>query len=67
MTLKTELRKEVIDGETFEILKEYLLFRHFIRHSYKWRLNWDEFKGISLSAEDNWIKIKKHLLEFISE
>ncbi len=67
MILKTDFRKEVIDAETFEILKPYLLFRHFIRHSYKWRLNWDEFESIALNAENSWIKVKDLLLKFISE
>lgn len=67
MILKTDIRREVIDAETFEILKPYLLFRHFIRHSYKWRLNWDEFKSIALNAENSWIRVKDHLLKFISE
>jgi hypothetical protein len=67
MNLKTAFRREVIDAETFEILKPYLLFRHFIRHSYKWRLNWDEFKSIALNAESNWIRVKDLLLKFISE
>ncbi len=67
MTVKTENRQEIIDEVIFEILKEYLLFRHFIRHSYKWRLNWDEFKNIALSAEENWNKTKVQLMQFISE
>lgn len=67
MILKTDFRKEVIDAETFEILKPYLLFRHFVRHSYKWRLNWDEFESIALNAENSWIRVKDHMLEFISE
>jgi len=67
MTVKTENRQEVIDEVIFEILKEYLLFRHFIRHSYKWRLNWDEFKNIALYAEENWNKTKDQLMQYISE
>ena len=67
MTVKTENRQEIIDEIIFEILKEYLLFRHFIRHSYKWRLNWDEFKNIALNAEENWNKTKDQLMQFISE
>ena len=66
MTLKTDTRKEIISIEVFEILKEYLLFRHFVRHSYKWRLNWEEFKNIALNAEDNWLKVKEQLNQFIS-
>lgn len=58
--------KTVINQEIFEILKDYLQFRHFIRHSYKWRLNWNEFKDIALNAEENWIKIKNSLTAFIS-
>ncbi len=67
MTIKNQYRPEVIDNDTFEVLKDYLLFRHFIRHLYKWRLNWDEFKHISLDAEDSWNKTKAKLIEFISE
>jgi hypothetical protein len=36
------------------------------QYSYKWRLNWDEFKDIALNAEENWIKIKDCLTVFIS-
>lgn len=66
MSVKTDTRKEIISIEVFEILKEYLLFRHFVRHSYKWRLNWEEFKHITLNAEDNWLKVKEQLNQFIS-
>ena len=65
MTVTNDHRPYIIDAEMFEILKEYLLFRHFIRHSYKWRLNWDEFKDIAVKAEDNWKKLKKDLIGFI--
>lgn len=67
MTLKNDIRKGVIDTETFETLKEYLLFRHFIRHSYKWRLNWDEFKTISLNAESCWLKVKEMIFQFMAQ
>lgn len=67
MTLKNDNREEIIDDEMFEILKDYLLFRHFIRHSYKWRLNWDEFKNIALNAEKNWNKIKDQMMKTISK
>lgn len=67
MTSINETRAEVINSDTFEILKEYLLFRHFIRHSYKWRLNWDEFKNIALNAEDCWLNVKKQFLYFINQ
>jgi hypothetical protein len=66
MTTGNQYRKEVIDNEIFEILKEYLLFRHYVRHSYKWRLNWKEFRDISLKAENTWSKVKECFLEFIS-
>jgi len=59
-------RKEVINEKTFEVLKEYLQFRHYIRHSYKWRLNWDEFKGIAINLEENWKMIKELLVQFVS-
>lgn len=66
MTVTNDYRLNVINTEMFELLKEYLLFRHFIRHSYKWRLNWDEFKDIALRAEENWNKLKEALIEFIN-
>lgn len=67
MTHENEKRKGVISHQTFEILKEYLMFRHFIRHSYKWRINWDEFKNIALDAEATWYKVKTEFSNFTGD
>jgi hypothetical protein len=67
MASKTDSRTAVIDNEIFETLKEYLQFRHFVRHSYKWKLNWDEFKNLAINTEASWIQIKKQLVEFTAD
>jgi hypothetical protein len=38
MTKENKCRKPIISSKTKEILSEYLVFRHFYRHSYSFRL-----------------------------
>lgn len=39
-----EIRPAVIDKETEDKLLDYLKFRHFYRHSYEFRLDWDQLQ-----------------------
>ena len=65
MNKKNDFRKPVIIGDTFNILKEYLLYRHYFRHSYSWRLEWDEFKNLIFNLNDTWLNLKKELFKII--
>ena len=39
-------------------LEKYLLFRHFIRHSYSSELEWDEMESLVKNLEEIWEIIK---------
>jgi hypothetical protein len=47
-------------------LEEYLLFRHFIRHSYSSELDWNEMGPLVKEIEDVWKIIKYDFEEFIN-
>ena len=55
-------RESVISEDVFAVLKEYLQYRHYFRHSYKWRLEWNEFKNLAVKLDDVWQKTRKELL-----
>jgi len=59
-------RNPVISEEVFNSLKKYMLFRHFFRHSYTWRLDWEEFKNLVYEMENTWKELKNNLLELIN-
>jgi hypothetical protein len=46
-------------------LEKYLLFRHFIRHSYSSELDWNEMGPLIKWIEDIWKIIKTDFEEFI--
>lgn len=45
MACSSERRSQVVSAETSEILREYLLSRHFFRHGYSSRLDWNKMGG----------------------
>jgi len=46
-------------------LEKYLLFRHFIRHSYGSELDWNEMGPLINNIESIWREIKSNFEEFI--
>jgi hypothetical protein len=46
-------------------LEKYLLFRHFIRHSYSSELDWNEMGSLIKEIEDIWKMIKNNFEQFI--
>jgi hypothetical protein len=63
--ISNENRKEVFRKELIEILEEYLKFRHFIRHSYGYRLEWERMEDLINGINNNWQKIKEDINIFI--
>jgi hypothetical protein len=47
-------------------LEKYLLFRHFIRHSYSSELDWNEMGPLVKEIEDVWKIIKDDFEKFIN-
>lgn len=65
--IKNRKRQSIITEETFNNLRKYLLFRHYYRHSYSWRLKWDEFSNLVLNLEQIWQNIKSEIINFIDK
>ena len=58
--------KNIFCNELKESLNEYLLLRHFIRHSYSSEFKWNEMKYSVNSIEEIWTKIKADLEELMN-
>jgi len=58
---------KLLRDEIKENLNEYLLYRHFIRHSYSSEFKWSEMKSSFLGIEEIWIKIKIDFEKLIDE
>ena len=50
--------KNIFSNELRESLNEYLLNRHYIRHSYSSEFKWSEMKSLVNGIEEIWKKIK---------
>jgi hypothetical protein len=57
---------KIIRDDMKRKLEKYLLFRHFIRHSYSSELDWNEMGPLVKEIEDVWKIIKDDFEEFIN-
>jgi len=58
-------RKQVFSNVSQERLEEYLKFRHFVRHSYGFQLEWERMEDLIKGIEIFWETIKKDINSFI--
>jgi len=56
---------KIIKDDIKKKLEKYLLFRHFIRHSYSSELDWNEMSPLMRDIENIWEIIKTNFKEFI--
>jgi hypothetical protein len=63
---KTENRSEIFNEDLREPLSNYLKFRHFVRHSYSFQLEWEEIKPLLLNMNIMWNKIKDNIKDFLN-
>jgi len=63
--IPNENRKKIFNIELQETLEEYLKFRHFVRHSYGFQLDWERMEDLILRINDIWIKVKNDINLFI--
>jgi hypothetical protein len=63
--IPSENRKEIFNIKLQEALEEYLKFRHFVRHSYGFQLDWERMEDLVKGINDIWNKIKNDLNAFI--
>jgi len=65
MIAASEKRSAVLSAETFNLLKEYLGFRHFFRHSYSFFMEWEELEKLVKPVAGVWTKTKNELQLFV--
>ena len=58
-------RKIIFNSELKNQLEEYRKFRHIVRHTYNYKLNWTMMEGIMNNVNHIWNKIKENLYKFI--
>jgi hypothetical protein len=62
---KTENRSEIFNGHLKEPLNNYLKFRHFVRHSYSFQLEWEEMKPLLFGMNILWNNVKGNIKIFL--
>ena len=60
-------RKEIFSIELQKPLEEYLRFRHFVRHSYGFQLEWSRMEDMINEVENLWKTIKESINNFIED
>jgi hypothetical protein len=65
MTTDNESRCAVLSQEMKDRLLDYLAFRHFFRHTYSFRLEWEEMEDILRSINDVWREFKSEITGFL--
>ena len=63
--VQNRTRKEIFRNELQGILEEYLKFRHFVRHSYGFQLEWERMEDLIKGIHDTWKMIKEDMNKFI--
>jgi hypothetical protein len=58
-------RKQIFSAELLKPLDEYLKFRHFVRHSYGFQLEWPRMENLIRGVENIWESVKENIINFI--
>jgi hypothetical protein len=60
-------RKELFNEDLKNVLDDYLSFRHFIRHTYSYKIKWERMEHLILNIEKNWLDIKNEINDYIEQ
>lgn len=63
--LKTSFEKEIIDNNLYNILSEYLAFRHFFVHAYSFNLDWKALKPLVNNIQDTLKMFKSSIFRYL--
>ena len=66
MSESTDRRPAIVDRNEYDMLAEYLSFRHLVRHSYPGSLSWYRFSEIARNLYSAHQQIEKRIREFLS-
>ena len=59
------LRKQIFINGLQSTLEEYMKFRHFVRHSYGFQLEWERMEDLIKGINNCWETVKKDINTFI--
>ena len=59
MACKADDRPPIVSPETLARLESYLGFRHFVRHAYSFRLDWEKMEDLVLELGEVWIAFRQ--------
>ena len=60
-------RNRIFSNDSQKTLEEYLKFRHFVRHSYGFQLEWERMEDLANGVNAFWGKIKEEINNFIED
>ena len=60
-----ENRKQIFTNELQKQLEEYLKFRHYVRHSYGFQLEWERMEDLINGIHIFWGTVKENINNFI--
>ena len=63
--ISNENRKQVFVNNLQATLEEYMKFRHFVRHTYGYKLKWDQMEDLIIGINDFWNNIKENIINFM--
>ena len=58
-------RKRILSDDIKEKTEEYLKFRHFVRHSYGFQLEWERMEELVSQASCFWETARRQFLDFV--
>jgi sugar-specific transcriptional regulator TrmB len=62
---ESEKHKQIFRDTIKFVLNDYMSMRHFIRHTYGFRLDWEQMQGLTNEIDAIWIIVKEDLNRFI--
>jgi hypothetical protein len=62
---ESEKHKPIFRDEIRIILNDYMSMRHFIRHTYGFRLDWEQMQELTNGIDNIWVIVKDDLDKFI--
>ena len=65
--IQTDLRTNILDSSIKDQLLEYLAFRHFVRHSYGFQIDWLKMKHLIINLELTWNIVKTGIESFLDQ
>ena len=66
MNTATDRRARVIDQQAYDMLLEYLSFRHMVRHTYPGMLDWDRFRDIARDLLSAHARVDQAVRRFVT-